>query len=89
MTAYGCTISLKAEVLPELKLTGHKYKKKKKKKKKKDLSLLDLGILWLNVQHNIGCTSAPIERDSRSVNHALTLCAASLSQSFPSQHITQ
>jgi hypothetical protein len=29
MTVYGCTISLKAEVLPELKLTGHKYKKKK------------------------------------------------------------
>jgi hypothetical protein len=30
MTVYGCTISLKAEVLPELKLTGHKHKKKKK-----------------------------------------------------------
>jgi hypothetical protein len=28
MTVYGCTISLKAEMLPELKLTGHKYKKK-------------------------------------------------------------
>jgi hypothetical protein len=27
MTVYGCTISLKAEVLPELKLTGHKNKK--------------------------------------------------------------
>jgi hypothetical protein len=30
MTVYGCTVSLKAEVLPELKLKGHKYKKKKK-----------------------------------------------------------
>jgi hypothetical protein len=30
MTVYGCTINLKAEVLPELKLTAHKYEKKKK-----------------------------------------------------------
>jgi hypothetical protein len=30
MAVYGCKIGLKAEVLPELKLTGHKYKKKKK-----------------------------------------------------------
>jgi hypothetical protein len=29
MTVYGCTVSLKAEVLLELKLTGHKYEKKK------------------------------------------------------------
>jgi hypothetical protein len=29
MTVYGCTISFKAEVLPELKLMGHRYKKKK------------------------------------------------------------
>jgi hypothetical protein len=29
MTVYGCTVSLKTEVLPELKLMGHKYKKKK------------------------------------------------------------
>jgi hypothetical protein len=32
MTVYGYTISLEAEVLPELKVTGHKYKKKKKTK---------------------------------------------------------
>jgi hypothetical protein len=31
MAVYGCTISLIAEVLPELKLTGHKNKKKKRK----------------------------------------------------------
>jgi hypothetical protein len=30
MTVHGCTVSLKAEVLPELKLMGRKYKKKKK-----------------------------------------------------------
>jgi hypothetical protein len=32
MTVHGCTISLMAEVLPELKLTGHKYKKKKNRR---------------------------------------------------------
>jgi hypothetical protein len=31
MTVCGYTISLKAEVLPELKLAGHNSKKKKKK----------------------------------------------------------
>jgi hypothetical protein len=31
MAVYGCTVNLKAEVLPELKLTGHKCKKKKAK----------------------------------------------------------
>jgi hypothetical protein len=31
MTVCGYTKSLKAEVLPELKLTGHKYKKKNAK----------------------------------------------------------
>jgi hypothetical protein len=30
MTVYVCTVSVKAEVLPELKLTGHNKKKKKK-----------------------------------------------------------
>jgi hypothetical protein len=40
MTVYGCTISLKAELLPRLKLTGHKYKKKKKKKLETALHLL-------------------------------------------------
>jgi hypothetical protein len=29
MAVYGCTIGLKDEVLPELKLTGHRYEKKK------------------------------------------------------------
>jgi hypothetical protein len=34
MTVYGCTVGLKVEVLPELKLTGHRYKKKKKRPNK-------------------------------------------------------
>jgi hypothetical protein len=30
MTVYGCTISLNAEVLPEVKLTDHKFKRRRR-----------------------------------------------------------